>query len=137
MLGVIAEMRKIIIISIIAITFIGCQTDLELAKIIDQNSPLIRTIMSESSLMSDIRIDTILVNSDTWNELLNFASENTSDWKSTPASYNSDYFIRQDNFQLMGWNNGTSVVINYMDSNGQSNQLTKIIEAGELNFLME
>ncbi|MFT7034531.1 MAG: hypothetical protein ACJA2S_003048 [Cyclobacteriaceae bacterium] len=68
---------------------------------------------------------------------MQFASKNSTDWNPTSASFNADYYLRQDNFQLMGWKNGKSVVINFIDVNCQANQLAKSIETGELNFLLK
>lgn len=120
-----------------SITLFGCQTDIELAELIDKNSPIILTVMPKDSQLNALRTDTIFSKSDKWNKLQQFGKTNSSDWTPTPASYIADFYIRQDNFQLMGWNEGTSVVINYIDSNGQANQLTRTIKPGELNFLTE
>lgn len=93
--------------------------------------------MPKNGQPSKLRTDTIYVNSDTWNRLEQFANNHSSDWKATPASYNSDFYIRQGNFSLMGWNNGTSVVVNFTDANGQANQLARSVKPGELDFLTE
>ncbi|MEQ8238382.1 MAG: hypothetical protein RIA69_04175 [Cyclobacteriaceae bacterium] len=130
-------MSRSLLIAILSTILFGCQTDIELAELIDKNSPIILTVMPKDSHLNDLRTDTILSKSDKWNKLLQFSKTNSSNWNSTPASYIADFYIRQDNFQLMGWNDGTSVVINYIDSNGQANQLTRTIKPGELNFLTE
>ena len=93
--------------------------------------------MPRNSELRDTRTDTIFANTDKWSRLMQFASKNSTDWNPSPASHIADYYLRQDNFQLMGWNNGKSVVINFVDANGQANQLAKSIETGELNFLLK
>jgi hypothetical protein len=131
------KMRKDLLLATLLITLFSCQTNIELAELIDKNSPIILTVKLKEGQLNDLRTDTIFVNSDKWNKLQQFANTNSSDWSPTPASYITDFYIRQDNFQLMGWKDGASVVINFIDSNGKVNQLTRTIKSGELNFLAE
>ncbi|MEQ8477744.1 hypothetical protein [Fulvivirga sp.] len=130
-------MKIQLLIATLLTTLYGCQTDIELAQLIDQNSPIILTVRSTNGQLSDFRKDTILVNSDKWQKLVQFTNNNTADWKSTPASYISDFYLQRGNFRLLGWKNGTSVVIDFNDSDGQTKQLMRTTKPGELNFLIE
>ena len=130
-------MRTQLLIATLLTTLFSCQTDIELAELIDQNTPILLNVMPKNGQLSELRTDTISVNSDKWNRLEQFANDHSSDWKATPASYNSDFYIWQGNFSLMGWNNGTSVVVNFIDTNGQANQLTRSVKPGALDFLTE
>jgi len=121
----------------IIMVLVSCQTDQKLTELIDQNSPIILFSRPRNIELNKPLIDTISVNSDKWNQFMSFASRNSSGWEPTPASFNPDYLLRQVNFQLMGWEGGKYIVLNYIDSNGQANQLTKTIDPGELNFLFE
>ena len=64
-------------------------------------------------------------------------TDNKDNWKSTLVSYNSDFYIEQNEFKLLGWKKGNGVVISYKDKNGKIQQLAKGIKKGELDFLNE
>ena len=120
-------------------TLLSCQRDIELNEVINQNSQFILTqiIQKVESKQSDFKIDTLRINSEKWKGLINFMSNNKNNWKPTPASYISDFYIEQNEFKLVGWKDGKTVVISYKDKSGKIEQLTKEIIEGELNFLTE
>jgi len=124
---------------IILMTLLSCQRDIELNEIINRNHPFILTqgIVKVEPEQSDFKIDTLKINSEKWKGFINFMSNNKDNWKSTPASYISDFYIKQNEFRLLGWKDGKAVVISYKDKNGKIEQLTKEINKGELDFLTE
>lgn len=125
------------LILIVFISVLSCQNDFKLRQIINQNSPLILTQRDKKAETGLFIIDTLKVDSKKWKEFIHFAMIDNGNWKSTPASYNSDFYIQQDNFRLLGWYNGNFVVISFTDKSGKVQQLTKEINKGELNFLNE
>jgi hypothetical protein len=129
---------KIVLILLIFLS--GCQTEIDINNIIEEGSPLIltlRTSEDDTSKISFFQIDTIKTNSEKWNKLEEFASNNISGWKSSPASYNSDFYLTQKEFRLLGWKKGNGVVIGFTDINGKSVQYSREIKPGELDFLIE
>jgi len=118
-------------------TFLSCQRNIELNEIFIQNSPFILTqrVQKVESELSEFKIDTLKINSEKWKNFITFMTRNKENWKSTPASYNSDFYISQNEFRLLGWKDGKSVVISYKDKNGKIRQLTKEINNGEIDFL--
>ncbi len=128
---------KIVLILLIFLS--SCQTEIDIHNIIEESSPLIltlRTSEDDKSKMTLFQTDTIKINSEKWNKLEEFASNNISDWKSSPASYNSDFYLTQKEFRLLGWIKGNRVVIGFTDINGKSIQYSKEIKSGELDFLL-
>ena len=134
------EMRQYLNLSsiiIILMTSISCQRNIELNEIIKQDSPFILTqrIQKVESEHSDFKTDTLKIDSEKWKEFINFMTNNKDNWKSTTASYNSDFYIAQNEFKLLGWKDGKSVVMSFKDKNGKIRQLTKEINNGEIDFL--
>ncbi len=125
------------LIFIILMPLLSCQRNIELNEIIDQNSPFILTqrFQKVESEQADIKIDTLKINSVKWKEFIDFMTNNKDNWKSTPASYISDFYIEQNEFRLLGWKDGKTVVISYKDKNGKIRQMTKEINYEEINFL--
>jgi len=124
---------------IITMTLLSCERNIELDEIINSNSPFIFTqrIKKVNSGQFEFISDTLNINSEKWNELSNFLKKNHDNWKSTPASYIPDFYIEQDEFRLLVWKEGKTVVISFRGENGKSEQLIKGIEKGELDFLNE
>jgi len=124
-------------IIIILMTFLSCQKNIDLNEIINQDLPLILTqrIQKVESEQSDFKIDTLKINSEKWKEFIHFMTNNKDNWKSTPASYISDFNVQQNDFHLLGWENGNGVVISFKDKNGKIRQMTKEIKNGEIDFL--
>jgi hypothetical protein len=122
---------------IVLITVLSCQKDFELNQIINQSSPIILTQRDKKVESGLFKVDTLKIKSEKWNQFIHFAINDHGNWKSTPVSYNSDFYIQQDDYTLLGWNGGNFVVINYTDKNGKIEQLKKEINKGELNFLTE
>lgn len=106
-------------IIIILMTFLSCQKNIDLNEVINQDSPFILTqqIQKVESEYSDFKIDTLKINSEKWKEFITFMTNNKDNWKSTPASYNSDFNITQNEFRLLGWKDGKSVT--YAKQNGK------------------
>ena len=120
---------------IVFTSVLSCQNDFKLNQIINQNSPIILTQRDKKVESGLFKIDTLKVDSNKWKEFINFAINDNGNWKTTPASYNSDFYIQQDNFRLLGWKSGNFVVVSFTDKNGKIQQLTKEINKGELDFL--
>ena len=118
-------------------TFLSCQRNIELNEIIKQDLPFILTqrIQKDESEHSDFKIDTLRIDSKKWKEFISFMTNNKDNWKSTPASYISDFYITQNDFRLIGWKDGKSIVMSFKDKNGKIRQLTKEIKNGEIDFL--
>ena len=134
------KMRKYLNLSsiiIILMTFLSCQNKIDMNEVINQDSPFILTqrIQKVESEYSDFKTDTLKIDSEKWKEFINFMTNNKDNWKSTPASYSSDFYITQNEFKLLGWKDGKSVVMSFKDKNGKIRQLTKEINNVEMDFL--
>jgi hypothetical protein len=119
--------------------FSSCQSDIVFDDIIDFDSPfvMIETRKDSISGLSNLKTDTIAVNSEKWLKLIDFTKDNVDGWSSSPASYISDIMITQGEFRLLFWKSKDAVVIGYVDKNGKGQQYRKIIRKGELNFLIK
>jgi len=131
--------RKFFTVAVILILS-SCQTEIDINSIIDNNKPLV-LIMKSNEINNDSllfqQIDTIEINSEKWDRLKEFARNNLSGWRTSPASYISDFYITQNEFRLLGWINGDGIVIGFNDLNGNAVQYSKEIKPGELDFLLE
>ena len=128
------------IILILFMVFSSCQTEIDIKTIIKENSPLVLTLKTnEVDFVKNMlnQTDTIKINSEKWNKLEEFASNNMNGWKTSPASYISDFYLSQEEFRLLGWTGGNAVVIGFVDLNGKSLQYSKKIKPGELDFLLK
>lgn len=131
--------RKIFTVAVISIMILGsCQTEISINNIIDNNAPLV-LIMKSDEINNDSlqQTDTIKINSEKWDRLKEFARNNMSGWRTSPASYISDFYITQNEFRLLGWINGDGIVIGFIDLDGKAVQYSKEIKPGELEFLLE
>jgi len=120
---------------IVFTSVLSCQNDFKLNQIINQNSPIILTQRDKKVESRLFKIDTLKVDSHKWKEFIDFAIKDNGNWKSTPISFDSDFYIQQDNFRLLGWKSGNFIVVSFTDKNGKIQQLTKEINKGELDFL--
>lgn len=130
-------MRNFFLTLIVLISILSCQNDFELNQVIDQSSPIILTQRNKKVESGLFKVDTLKIKSEKWNKFIHFAINDNGNWKPTLASYNSDFYIQQDDFTLLGWNEGNFAVINYIDKNGVIKQLIKEINKDKLNFLTE
>ena len=130
-------MKQINILIIIALLIItSCSTEINIEKYININSPLTLTIekRNEQTELSERKIINIEPNSEKFKELINWYKNNTNNWKITYATYISKVCVTQNNFRLLY--NQNSVVIGFTDDKGNSQQYSKTIKNGELNFLI-
>lgn len=111
-----------------------CQTRLDTENLIDQKSPFFLTKMSSAILLDRHQV-VIEINSEKWIKLVEFIKLNSNKWESTPASYEGDLIVVQDDFKLLILNGKDSVVLNYKDKEGRSKQYIKKVSYGELDFL--
>ena len=133
--------RKIFAVSVISIIILSsCQTEIDIISIIDNNAPIV--LITKSSEVNNDSLpfqqkDTIEINSEKWDRLKEFAKNNMRGWRTSPASYISDFYITQDEFRFLGWINGDGIVIGFIDLEGKAVQYSKEIKLGELDFLLE
>jgi hypothetical protein len=122
------------------VLFCACQKSIELNNLIDDNAPLILKVknQNESVTIEDWYLnDTINPNSQKWESIKDFLSNNKDGWEPSPVSYISDFWVEQNDFRLLGWLNGSNVVIGFKDNEGNSEQYSKKIKMGELDFLLK
>lgn len=112
---------------------LGCQEKVDLEKAIRHSNHLVIGKLSESI----VSLDTIDRKDDKWTTLLEFAQKNEDGWSNSVASYTFDYWTGSGAFRLAGWRNGKLAVLSYTDKNMKTVQLTKEIDKGELDFLIE
>ena len=124
------------IINICALT--SCTTNINFNEYIDKNLPLELKIqknyLSTDSTMPE-RIQ-IPANSDKFIKLTQWAENNTTGWKTTPASYVAEVFVGQGNFRLLYTTGTDGVVIGFTDREYNIKQYSKKIKKGELDFLV-
>lgn len=129
------QTSNLILILVILMTAIGCQKRFKLIEVVDESKPIIlisRNVNTKSELF---RMDTLQVNSDKWNGFVQIAEIDSGNWEPVFTSFNSDYYIKQNNFTLLFWKDGQFVVVNFIDENGKVKQLSKRITKGEYDFL--
>ena len=78
----------------------------------------------------------IPANSDKFIKLTQWAENNTTGWKSTPASYVAEVFVGQGEFRLLYTTRTDGVVIGFTDRENNPKQYSKKIKKGELDFLV-
>ncbi len=79
----------------------SCGTDIPVNQIIQNESTSIYKIKKDSD--QNYLIDTIEVDSQKWNKIIQFLKTNRSSWEPTPASFAPDFSISQETFKLLGW----------------------------------
>jgi hypothetical protein len=134
-------MKQIItaIVLISTLTMTGCQTDLPLNDIIDQNSPFSLTIWTvdpETGYRTN-HIQEIEVNSEKWIKLVDFLKNNMDGLDPTLASTIGDINVSQGDFRLIYTQGWFAVVVSFTDEDGDPKNYIKEIEKGKLDFLNE
>jgi len=123
------KLIKTISLLILVIFFNAC-SEINISEIIDVNKSLELYIKLDKK-------ENISVNSVKWKKIMRFATENSKNWKKTPASFISDITIIQNDFRLLYWIERNYVVIGFIDKNGNAKQFQKKIKKGALDFLIE
>ena len=117
----------------------SCTSQINFYDFIDKNAPLelrINKYDSMTGLTSTQQLE-IPVNSDKFIKLERWANNNTTGWRSTPASYHAAVYVGQGNFRLLYTAGSAGVVIGFTDKENKSRQYSKITKKGELDFLVE
>lgn len=116
----------------------SCSSQININKYIDKNAPLelrINKIDSLTGFTSTEQLE-IPVNSDKFIQLTQWADNNTTGWRSTPASYIAGVYVGQGNFRLLYTAGTTGVVIGFKDKENKPRQYSKKTKIGELDFLV-
>ena len=129
-------MKVINLTILITILMVSCTKEVEILNYFDQAKPFYLLTRTETGAFSSYEKEEILLNTEKHQLLLTWLSENNQDWKSTPASYNCILSINQKDFRLLIVDDLKTVVIGFLDENGEAKQYLKSIKEGELNFLI-
>jgi hypothetical protein len=111
----------------------SCRKEIPLEKMIRSSNKFVVGHLTNN----EVSLDTIYRGSKKWDQLIQFGQNNENGWTNSVVSYNFDFWAGQGIFRLSGWENGNSVVLSQTDVNRKTFQLTKEINKGELNFLIE
>jgi hypothetical protein len=116
----------------------SCSRQINFNEYVDKNKPFVVTIHKNDSLtgLTTTKQLEILANSDKYNKLTEWADNNTSEWRSTPASYILEVAVYQENFRLLYTTGEAGVVISFMDKENKSRQYRRNTKKGELDFLV-
>jgi len=117
----------------------SCSSQININEYIDKNAPMkLRTnkIDSLTGFTSTEQLE-IPVNSDKFILLTQWADNNTTGWRSTPASYIAGVYVGQGNFRLLYTTGTAGVVIGFTDKDNKSRQYSKDTKKGELDFLVK
>ena len=133
------KQRTWLILFSICWAFTGCQTDLDINAVIDENAPFTLTTRSvdPQTGLSASKTEIIEVNTEKWMKLVDFAQNNMTGWQSTPASYLGDVYVTQGDLRLTHTKGSNGVVITFTDKESNPKQFTKGIDKSELDFLTE
>ena len=117
----------------------SCSSQININEFIDKNEPLELKINKIDSLTGFTSTEQLKIpaNSDKFIQLTQWADNNTTGWKSTPASYIAGVYVGQGNFRLLYTPGTAGVIIGFIDKNDKSRQYSKDIKKGELDFLAE
>lgn len=124
---------------ILTLIFSSCSTDVELEDYLDTSAPFTLTINKTNSetRLTEIKSETLEVNSEKWKKLIDWGKINKEGWTSSPASHIGDIYVSQGDFILIYTKGSKGVVIAFKDKEGNPKQFMNEIEKGELNFLYE
>jgi len=119
-------------------TLTSCEADVDLRTVIDLDKPIQITI-NDSTYNFDINNPKkyIQPKSLKWYSLKEFAQNNLTGWKPTPASYFCEIYLTQGDFRLLYTHQGQGVVIGFPNENGEPLQYAKKIKNGDLDFLYD
>jgi len=134
-------MKKIINFGFLILILIvsSCSTDIKLENYINKTEPfvlIINTTNSETKL-TESKSAILELNSEKWKKLIDWVNKNQEGWISSPASYNGDIYVTQNDFKLTHSMESKGVVIAFKDKDGNPKQYMNDIEKGELDFLYE
>ena len=117
----------------------SCGTTVNINDYIDTNVPLTLIVWKRNITTGQSTSDsfTIAVNSVKYKKIIQWSKENTSDWKLTPASYNTEIVLTQNNFRLLYTTKTDGVVIGFKDKTNKERQYSKKIKKSELDFIIE
>jgi hypothetical protein len=116
----------------------SCNSQININKYIDKNAPLelrINKIDSLTGFISTEQLE-IPVNSDKFIQLTQWADNNTTGWRSTPASCIAEVYVGQGNFRLLYTTGTAGVVIGFTNKENKPRQYSKKTKIGELDFLV-
>ena len=115
----------------------SCSTSVNINDYIDKNLPIKLIINKTDSViyLTDSNIFLIPVNSEKYEKIIQWGNENTNGWRTTYASYITNFMITQNKFRLLRINCG--VVISFTDKNGKPRQYIKTVNEDELKFLSD
>ena len=112
----------------------SCSSQININEYIDKNAPLKLKFDKIDSSTEQLEIP---VNSDKFIQLAQWADNNTTGWRSTPASYLLEVAVYQENFRLLFTTGKAGVVISFMDKENKPRQYSKKTKIGELDFLVK
>ena len=132
-------MSKLLIILIFCLSFTSCRITLDINDFIDTNSEFILIIVDVDSDtgLSTFKTEDIKVNSKKWVLIIEFLKNNIDSWRSSPASHIGNIYVKQNSFSLTYSKGFNSIVLKYIDKEGQPKQYYKSIDKKELDFLTE
>ncbi|MBD79210.1 MAG: hypothetical protein CL840_09845 [Crocinitomicaceae bacterium] len=123
-------MKPIIISSVLAVFLLsGCNKGVDFTSVINLNAPL--------SLATPKSKETIHVNSEKWNKLVDFAISNKKGWEPTTAFYfGTEIWIKQNDFSFRYYSSGEIATIKFKNEEGSELKFAKMIEREQLDFLL-
>lgn len=131
------KVTKTALIVCILLIISSCSTNLLLEEFINNRSPLALTIRKAGNGEGFSEHDKLYIQSDSekFNQFLGWLKKNNKNWKRTYATYLLNYSLSQEKLRI-SWNQNL-VVIEFRDNTENSKQFCKVIEAEELNFLLD
>ena len=113
--------------------FYSCSKEININDYIDKNTAL--RLTDNSNGITTLCVVEIAANSEKFKEIIEWGSMNEDGWQWTPATYLPGVSVRQGGFLLMRTKDGKAVVISFTGKDGKSQQYSKTIDKGELDFL--
>lgn len=119
------------IIMILALSLGACTSEVSITEQFDNNLPFAMNLSNKFTIQIEIQSGM-----EKHIQLVRWLEKNSSGWKPSTASYNTDISLTQNDFRLLYSSNGL-VVIGFMDRSGDSKQFTKTTNESELDFLLD
>ena len=136
---IIQSMKRLVIIPVylFVLTFSSCTQNINIRKYINLKFPFILTLNSinTNTNLTEWQKFYIEPKSEEFEKLIKWFDNNSDGWEIASDSYSPKYSITQNNFNLLRLNN--AVVLNVVESNGESKQYMKSVSNDELNFLIK
>ena len=92
-------------------------------------------VFDSTTRLSSFENYSFIKGSKEWELITKWGKENKDGWVSTPASYQSDLRISQNNFSLIYLKKSKGVVVSFIDKEGGSKQYIKSFKKEQFDFL--